>query len=73
MHNQATITKSLIIPVYGNEENIPHLLEALTDLQKTIGDGFEVVFFRRGAFEVNVTIGTNAFGVWSIMNIRWHS
>ncbi|MGD0444797.1 MAG: glycosyltransferase family 2 protein [Edaphobacter sp.] len=35
---------SLIIPVYKNEENLPRLLEALTDLNLQLKGDFEVVF-----------------------------
>jgi len=39
---------SLIIPVYKNEENIPSLLQALSDLNEKISD-FEVVFVVDGS------------------------
>lgn len=35
---------SLIIPIYRNEENLPRLLEALTNLNAKLGGDFEVVF-----------------------------
>lgn len=43
------IKKSLIIPVYKNEENIPSLLSALTNLYKNIGNDFEAVFVVDGS------------------------
>ncbi len=35
---------SLIIPIYRNEENLPRLLEALTNLHAQLNGDFEVVF-----------------------------
>ena len=35
---------SLIIPIYRNEENLPRLLEALTNLNAQLNGDFEVVF-----------------------------
>jgi polyisoprenyl-phosphate glycosyltransferase len=35
---------SLIVPIYRNEENLPRLLEALTNLNSRLGEDFEVVF-----------------------------
>lgn len=35
--------RSLVIPVYGNEQNIPHLLDALVTLDRELGGGLEVV------------------------------
>ena len=35
---------SLIIPIYRNEENLPRLLEALTNLDAQLNGDFEVVF-----------------------------
>jgi glycosyltransferase involved in cell wall biosynthesis len=43
------ITKSLVIPVYRNEANLPDLLAALTDLSKRVGEGFETVFVVDGS------------------------
>lgn len=43
------ITKSLIIPVYKNEANIPTLLDAIEDLAKKLGKEFEVVFVVDGS------------------------
>ena len=40
----AQFETSLVIPVYGNEENIADLAQALADLSRTLGAGFEVVF-----------------------------
>lgn len=46
---QDGIAYSLVIPVYGNEANIPPLLEALSGLAGTLGPGFEVVFVVDGS------------------------
>lgn len=43
------IDLSLVIPVYGNEENIDDLVAALEHLNKEIGTGFEVVFVIDGS------------------------
>jgi polyisoprenyl-phosphate glycosyltransferase len=40
---------SLIIPVYKNEENLPRLLAALTDLSRQVPVEFEVVFVVDGS------------------------
>src|SRR5262249_61616824 len=42
------IRHSLIIPVYRNEENINHLIEALVELNRSI-ESFEVVFVVDGS------------------------
>jgi len=44
-----TITHSLVIPVYGNEENIPYLIPELQKLKQHIGACFEVVFVIDGS------------------------
>jgi len=43
------ITKSLVIPVYKNEGNIPSLLIALIKLANNLGSGFEVIFVVDGS------------------------
>jgi polyisoprenyl-phosphate glycosyltransferase len=50
MHNTTShIRKSLVIPVYKNEENLPRLLSALKKLANNLGKGFEVVFVVDGS------------------------
>jgi glycosyltransferase involved in cell wall biosynthesis len=44
----AAVLRSLVIPVYRNEENIPDLIAALNELDRKI-DGFEVVFVVDGS------------------------
>lgn len=46
--SEARILRSLVIPVYRNEANIPDLLAALADLAADI-EGFEVVFVVDGS------------------------
>lgn len=41
--------KSIIIPVYKNEESIPHLLKALLDIQEKLEGELEVVFVVDGS------------------------
>ncbi|BDQ38460.1 glycosyl transferase [Pseudodesulfovibrio nedwellii] len=43
------ISHSLVIPVYGNEENIPHLVLALQKMARAYGESFEVVFVIDGS------------------------
>lgn len=43
------ITKSLVVPVYRNEANLPDLLDALKDLAAKVGEGFETVFVVDGS------------------------
>lgn len=43
------IDKSLILPVYKNEENIPELLRVIHDLAEKQGPGFEAVFVVDGS------------------------
>ena len=44
----APVTRSLVIPVYGNEDNIADLVEALERMSESIG-GMEVVFVVDGS------------------------
>jgi len=44
MDNTKKIIYSLVIPVYGNEENIPYLIPELQRLEEEFGELFEVVF-----------------------------
>ena len=44
-----SICKSLIIPIYKNEENIPQLISALEKLNAAVGPGFELVFVVDGS------------------------
>lgn len=48
-NKQPLITKSLIIPVYGNQENIPHLIPVLESISIKQGTCFEVVFVIDGS------------------------
>ena len=41
--------KSIIIPVYKNEDNIPHLLEALVQVKKSLKENIEVIFVVDGS------------------------
>ncbi|MFA0056415.1 glycosyltransferase family 2 protein [Vibrio echinoideorum] len=43
------ITKSLIIPVYGNEKNIPHLIPVIEEIAASQGQGFEAIFVIDGS------------------------
>lgn len=47
--NSTLIRKSLVIPVYKNESNIPRLLSAVNRLAERFGKGFEVVFVVDGS------------------------
>lgn len=51
MHKQniQTISKSLIVPIYKNEENIPSLLSALNSISINLGRDLEVVFVIDGS------------------------
>jgi glycosyltransferase involved in cell wall biosynthesis len=49
LNNSEIIQKSLIIPIYKNELNIPSLLTSLHDLWGELGDDFEVVFVVDGS------------------------
>jgi len=44
-----TVERSLVIPIYKNEENIYDLLDALKMFSKKMGDSFEVVFVVDGS------------------------
>ena len=46
---QPTLSYSLVVPVYGNEDNIPSLLEAISGLWRTLGPSFEAVFVVDGS------------------------
>lgn len=41
--------RTLIIPIYKSEQNIPHLLEAIAEIDKKYADGFEAVFVIDGS------------------------
>jgi glycosyltransferase involved in cell wall biosynthesis len=43
------ITRSLIVPVYLNAENIPYLVEAVNGLAQSLSPGFEVIFVVDGS------------------------
>jgi glycosyltransferase involved in cell wall biosynthesis len=45
----SSLDVSLIIPVYKNQESIPHLLKALDELYATLNDTFEVIFVIDGS------------------------
>ena len=49
LNQTGPIRKSLVIPVYKNEENIPDLLTTLETLANNCGEGFEVVFVVDGS------------------------
>lgn len=49
MEDSPPIHKSLVIPVYKNEENLPDLLSALKNLSISQGPGFEVVLVVDGS------------------------
>ncbi len=44
-----SVTHSLVIPVYRNEESIPRLLNALHDMNRQLSDALEVVFVVDGS------------------------
>ena len=48
--------RSLIIPVYKNEENIPDLLAVLCDLHCKLDKGFEVIFVVDGSPDYSFTL-----------------
>ncbi len=49
MKNNNPIEYSLIIPVYNNEENLPHLFSAITEFSSKYKDNFETVFVVDGS------------------------
>src|SRR6478609_8108965 len=46
---ETTVTYSVVVPVYGNEETIPALLSRLAALAQEIDGGFETVFVVDGS------------------------
>ncbi len=46
---QPSLTYSLIVPVYRNEENIPSLLAAIGGMSRELGSSFEAVFVVDGS------------------------
>lgn len=46
---QPSLSYSLIVPVYRNEDNIPSLLEAIAGMQQELGTSFEAVFVVDGS------------------------
>lgn len=48
--------KSLIIPIYNNQENIPFLLPALEKMACNVGPSFEVIFVVDGATDTSHTL-----------------
>ncbi len=49
MEASPPIQKSLVIPIYKNEENLTDLLSSLKNLSRSQGSGFEVVFVVDGS------------------------
>ena len=47
-------TKTIVIPIYRNEENIPSLIEALVDLEERVFGDLEVVFVDDGSPDQSV-------------------
>jgi len=46
---QPALTYSVVIPVYGNEDNIPSLLAAIAGLYEVLGPSFEAIFVVDGS------------------------
>lgn len=46
---QPALSHSLVVPVYGNEGNIPSLLAAIAGLHATLGPSFEAIFVVDGS------------------------
>ena len=60
--------RSLVIPIYRNEENLPRLFAALDNLAGKLGEGFEVVFVVDGSpdncyQEIHARMGSSPFAV----------
>jgi glycosyltransferase involved in cell wall biosynthesis len=49
MEETPAIQKSLVVPIYKNEDNLPDLLSALKNLSRNQGPGFEVVLVVDGS------------------------
>ncbi len=72
--SENTITKSLIIPVYGNEENIPYLIPAVENIANNQGSGFEAVFVIDGSPDNSLALLQEAMKTVSFsMQIISHS
>ena len=72
--SEQTITKSLIIPVYGNEENIPYLIPAVENIAKNQCSGFEAVFVIDGSPDNSLALLQEAMKTASFsMQIISHS
>lgn len=53
---QVSVARSLIVPVYRNEANLPDLLGALAGLNEELGGGLEVVFVIDGSPDMSGAI-----------------
>ncbi|MFL9829132.1 glycosyltransferase family 2 protein, partial [Rhodoplanes sp. SY1] len=70
----AEVSRSLIVPIYRNQENIPALIEALEDLNRRAATAIEVVFVIDGSPDQSGELLTAARASFSFpYQILFHS
>lgn len=49
MSSQSKLSTSLVVPVYGNSDSIPALIEAVTEIEQALAGAFEAIFVVDGS------------------------